>query len=170
IFDSLMDAGEEFGIKPFGMRAMDSMRLEKSYRAWGSELSNEYAALESGLDRFVDLDKGDFVGRDALIAWAAKGFDNRFVTLTVDDVEDVDDVDGADARGGEPLYAGDAMIGRVTSGGFGWRVGKSLALAMVRPEHSAIGTELEIAILGTRHRATVIEASPFDPKNLRLKG
>ncbi len=163
IFDSLMDAGEEFGIKPFGMRAMDSMRLEKSYRAWGAELSIEYAALESGLDRFVDLDKGDFVGRDALIAWAAKGFDNRFVTLTVDDVN------GADARGGEPLYAGGAMIGRVTSGGFGWRVGKSLALAMVRPDRAAIGSELEVDILGTRHRARVIAASPFDPENRRLK-
>jgi dimethylglycine dehydrogenase len=164
IFDLLMDAGEEFGIKPFGTRAMDSMRLEKSYRAWGSELSIEYAALESGLDRFLDLNKGDFVGRDALIAWAAKGFDNRFVTLTVDDVN------GADARGSEPLYAGDAMIGRVTSGGFGWRVGKSLALAMVRPDRAAIGSELAVDILGTRHRATVIAASPFDPENRRLKG
>ena len=164
IFDMLMEAGEEFGIKPFGMRAMDSMRLEKSYFAWGTELSVEYAAFESGLERFVDLDKGGFLGRDALVAWAAKGFDNRFVTLVVDDVND------ADARGGEPLYADGVLIGRVTSGGYGWRVGKSLALAMVRPDHSATGTELEIDILATRHRAKVIEASPFDPENQRPKG
>jgi len=162
IFDPLMAAGEEFGIKPFGIRAMDSLRLEKSYFAWGTELSIEYAALESGLERFVALDKGDFFGRDALVAWQAKGFDNRFVTLAVD-------VADADARGSEPLYAGGNLVGRVTGGGYGWRVGKSLALAMVRPVHGAIGSELEVDILGTRHRATVIEHSPFDSENSRLK-
>ncbi|MDP6352618.1 MAG: FAD-dependent oxidoreductase, partial [Alphaproteobacteria bacterium] len=164
IFDSLMEAGAEFAIKPFGMRAMDSMRLEKSYCMWGAELSIEYAALESGLDRFVDLDKGDFVGRDALIAWADRGFDNRFVTLVVEDVSD------ADAHGNEPLYADGAMVGRTTGGGFGWRIGKSLALAMVHPDHAAIGCELGLDILGRRHPATVIAASPFDPENRRLKG
>ncbi len=163
IFDMLMAAGEEFGIKPFGMRAMDSMRLEKSYFAWGSELSIEYAALESGLDRFVDFEKGDFVGRDALRTWAGKGFANRFVTLEVEGVTD------ADARGSEPLYAKGALIGRATSGGYGWRVGKSLALGMVRPDYAAIGTRFEIDILGTRQHATVIEPSPFDPENKRLK-
>ena len=164
IFDALMAAGEEFAIQPFGMRAMDSLRLEKSYFAWGTELSIEYAALESGLDRFVALDKGDFYGRDALVAWAEKGFDNRFVTLEIHDITDTD------ARGSEPVYADDAMVGRVTGGGYGWRVEKSLALAMVRPACAAIGSELEVDILGTRHRATVIEASPFDPENIRLKG
>ncbi|MFP6756882.1 MAG: FAD-dependent oxidoreductase, partial [Alphaproteobacteria bacterium] len=164
IFDALMAAGEEFAIQPFGMRAMDSLRLEKSYFAWGTELSIEYAALESGLDRFVALDKGDFVGRDALVAWAEKGFDNRFVTLEIHAITDTD------ARGSEPLYADGAMVGRVTGGGYGWRVEKSLALAMVRPDCSEIGTELEVDILGTRHRATVIEPSPFDPENLRLRG
>ena len=164
IFDALMAAGEEFAIQPFGMRAMDSLRLEKSYFAWGTELSIEYAALESGLDRFVALDKGDFYGRDALVAWAEKGFDNRFVTLEIHDITDTD------ARGSEPVYADDAMVGRVTGGGYGWRVEKSLALAMVRPACAAIGSKLEVDILGTRHRATVIEASPFDPENIRLKG
>jgi dimethylglycine dehydrogenase len=163
IFDLLMEAGAEFAIKPFGMRAMDSLRLEKSYFAWGTELSIEYAALESGLDRFVDLDKCDFTGRDALVAWNLRGLDNRFVTLAVDGPSD------ADARGSEPLYAGGAMVGRVTSGGFGWRVGRSLALAMVRPEHATIGSELEVEILGNRHPATVIEQSPFDPRNERLR-
>ncbi len=104
------------------------------------------------------------VPRDALVAWAAKGFDNRFVTLSVDDVID------ADAHGSEPLYADGAMVGRATGGGFGWRIGKSLALAMVQPDHATIGCELDIDILGTRHRATVIADSPFDPENRRLKG
>src|SRR5579871_4285554 len=159
IFDSLMSAGAPFGIKPFGIRAMDSMRLEKSYKLVGRELSIEYAALESGLDRFVDLKKGSFLGRDALTAWAGTGFENRLVTLEVQGVSD------ADARGSEPVTKNGAMVGRTTSGGYGWRTGKSLALAMVRPEFSNIGVELDIRILGETRRAVVIAESPYDPAN-----
>lgn len=163
IFDRLLEAGAEFAIKPFGIRAMDSLRLEKSYRMVGTELSIEYAALESGLDRFVHLDKGDFIGRDGLLAWQRRGFDNTFVTLEVHGVGD------ADARGSEPIYRNGALVGRATSGGYGWRVGKSLALAMVRPDLAAVDTELEIHILGQPHRATVISESPYDPDNQRLR-
>ena len=115
IFDALMAAGAPFGVKPFGIRAMDSLRLEKSYKLVGRELSIEYAALESGLERFVDFDKGPFLGRDALIAWKRKGFENKLVTLEVQGVTD------ADARGSEPVMKDGAMIGRTTSGGYGWR-------------------------------------------------
>ncbi|MCW2308580.1 GcvT family protein [Rhodobium gokarnense] len=164
IFDLLMEAGAEFGIKPFGIRAMDSMRLEKSYRLIPRELSIEYAALESGLDRFVRLDKNvDFIGRDALAAWKEKGFKWQFVTMEVDGITD------ADARGSEPIYQNGELVGRATSGGYGWRVGKSLALAMVPPALSDVGTELEIKILGEMHKATVIPESPFDPDNERLR-
>ena len=76
LFDALMEGGAEFGIKPFGIRAMDSLRLEKSYKLVGRELSIEYAALESGLERFVDFKKGDFLGRNELLTWCAKGFAN----------------------------------------------------------------------------------------------
>ena len=92
-----MEAGAQYGIKPFGIRAMDSLRLEKSYKLVGRELSIEYAALESGLDRFVDFDKGPFLGRDALVTWCGKGFENQLVTLEVQGVTD------ADARGSEPV-------------------------------------------------------------------
>ncbi|MCB1757850.1 MAG: FAD-dependent oxidoreductase, partial [Gammaproteobacteria bacterium] len=164
IFDLLMDAGAEFDIKPFGIRAMDSMRLEKSYRLIPRELSIEYAALESGLDRFVRLDKScDFIGKQALIDWQKKGFDNVFVTL------EVHGVTHSDARGSEPLYADGKLVGRATSGGFGWRTGKSLALGMVRPEFSAGGTALQIRILGEMYAATVIDESPYDPDNRRLR-
>ena len=163
IFDRLMKAGEEFGIKPFGLRAMDSMRLEKTYKNVGRELSIEYAAFESGLDRFVDLGK-DFRGRDALLARRDKGFDNALVTMEVLGITD------ADARGSEPVFKGGRMVGRTTSGGFGWRVGKSLALAMVQPRLSAPGTEFEIEVLGERRRAIVIAESPYDPTNARLRG
>ena len=134
IFDALMEAGAEFGIKPFGIRAMDSLRLEKSYKLVGRELSIEYAALESELPRFVDLDK-DFLGRDALLTWRDKGFANKLVTLEVQGVSD------SDARGSEPVMKDGAAVGRTTSGGYGWRTGKSLALAMVKPEFANVGDE-----------------------------
>jgi dimethylglycine dehydrogenase len=163
IFDRVMAAGAEFELKPFGIRAMDSLRLEKSYRLIPRELSIEYAALESGLDRFVHFDKGDFIGRDGLLAGRERGFANRYVTLEVHDVTD------ADARGSEPIYHDRELIGRCTSGGYGWRVGKSLALGLVRPQLGEIGTEIEIEILGKRHRATIVPESPFDPENARLR-
>ena len=163
IFDLLMEAGAEFDLKPFGIRAMDSLRVEKSYRLIPRELSIEYAAFESGLQRFVHLNKGPFVGAAALADWQRRGFRNQYVTMEVHDVTD------ADARGSEPIYKDGELVGRATSGNYGWRVGKSLALAMVRPALSAVGTDLEIEILGRRHRATVIEESPFDPDNERLR-
>jgi dimethylglycine dehydrogenase len=163
IFDLLMQAGRPYGIKPFGMRAMDSLRLEKSYRLIPRELSIEYCALESGLDRFVHPNKGQFIGRDALVAWQQRGFANRFVTLEVHDVAD------ADARGSEPILKNGDLVGRCTSGGFGWRLGKSLALGMVRPDLGEVGSQLDISILGKTHRAIVVPESPFDPDNVRLR-
>jgi len=164
IFDALMAAGADFNIRPFGVRAMDSLRLEKSYKLIGRELSIEYAAQESALERFIDFGKGDFPGREALLAWRDRGFANRLVTLQVEGVRD------ADARGSEPVFSGRAMVGRTTSGGFGWRTQKSLALAMVAPEFASLGNELEIQILGEPHRAIVIADSPYDPANAALRG
>ncbi len=164
IFDLIMDAGKAMGIRPFGIKAMDSLRLEKSYRLIPRELSIEYAALESGLDRFVHLNKGSFIGRDALVRWQQQGFKNRFVTMEVHNIRD------ADARGNEALYDKKGnLIGRCTSGGFGWRLNKSLALGMVRPEFGELGSEMTVKILGDSYPATVIEESPFDPENARLR-
>jgi dimethylglycine dehydrogenase len=164
IFDEIMKAGAEFDIKPFGIRAMNAMRLEKSYRLIPSEMSIEYAALESGLDRFVRLDKEvDFIGKQALAAWQQRGFANRFVTLEVHGVVD------ADARGSEAIYSNGEMVGRATSGGYGFRLGKSLALGLVRPDLAVPGTELEIEILAERRAATVLEESPYDPENKALR-
>ncbi|EHI49307.1 glycine cleavage system T protein (aminomethyltransferase) [SAR116 cluster alpha proteobacterium HIMB100] len=163
IFDALMAAGAEFGLKPFGIRAMDAMRLEKSYRMVGTEMSIEYAALESGLDRFVQLQKPDFIGREGLLAWQEKGFANSFVTLEIKGTTD------RDVIGGNPIYRDGQLVGRATSGGYGFRLGKSLALAMVSPDCSDLGTSLEIDILGDRFAAEIIEESPFDPANERLR-
>lgn len=163
LFDALFDAGTDLGIAPFGIRAMDSMRLEKSYRMVGTELSIEYAALESGMNRFVNLDKGPFHGREGLLAWRDRGFANKLVTIEVHDVKD------ADALGNNPLYLDGNLVGRATGGGYGFRVQKSLALGMVPPDHAAPGTALEIEILGDRYAASVIADSPFDPSNKRLR-
>jgi dimethylglycine dehydrogenase len=163
IFDLLMKEGGGFGIRPFGIKAMTSLAVEKSYRLVGRELSIEYAAYESGLDRFVHPNKGEFLGREALERWRQRGFANRFVTLELDGVTD------ADARGSEPVRLKGELVGRCTSGGYGWRVKKSLALAMVRPDLAGLGTELDVTILGKPHRAVVVAESPFDPTNERLR-
>ena len=164
IFDQIMAAGAEYDIKPFGIRAMTLMAMEKSYKLIPRELSIEYNAFESGLDRFISLKKPGFHGKDALLAGQAAGLANQLVTMEVLGVTD------ADARGSEAIYQAGELVGRVTSGGYGWRVGKSLALAMVRPDLAAVGTELEVAILGERRKAVIIPDSPFDPENNALRG
>ena len=164
IFDLIMAAGAEFDIKPFGIKAMDALRLEKSYKLIPRELSIEYCALESGLSRFISMKKPHFYGKEGLVAWKEKGLSWKSVTLEVFDVTD------ADARGSEPIYIGDKLVGRATSGGYGWRINNSLALAMLAPEHAEVGTEVQISILGKAHRAVVIPECPFDPENTVLKG
>lgn len=163
IFDRLMEAGAEFGIKPFGIRAMVSMAVEKSYRNMGRELSIEYNAFESGLDRFIRPEKS-FIGRDAMLAAREQGLRWNFVTLVVEGNTDVD------ARGSEAIYdETGALAGRVTSGGYGWRIGKSVALAMVKPAHAVEGTRLKVRILGSLYDATVVAESPFDPDNAVIR-
>ena len=142
---------------------MDMMRLEKSYRSIGTEMSIEYSAYESGLDRFIDMEKNDFLGRDGLIFHKEKGHKNKFVTLHVKKTTD------ADAIGGNPIYTNGKLVGRATSGGYGFRVGFSIALAMVEPDYADIGRILEIDILGKIYSAEVIKESPFDPENVKLR-
>ena len=165
LFDLLMEAGREFGIRPYGIKAMSSLSIEKSYRLVPRELSIEYNAYESGLDRFVHPNKGQFIGRDALVEAKQKGLGWNFITMEVHGVGDGD----SDARGSEPLYRKGQLIGRATNGGYGFRVNRSLALGMVHPDCSAIGTELEIKILGKLFNATVISESPYDPENSALR-
>ena len=165
LFDLLMAAGKEFGIRPYGIKAMSSLSIEKSYRLVPRELSIEYSAYEAGLDRFVHPNKGQFIGRDSLVAGREAGLSWNFVTMEVHGVTDA----GSDARGSEPVYAKGKLIGRATNGGFGFRVNKSIALAMVKPELAKLGTELEIKILGEFFKATVIAESPYDPDNAALR-
>ena len=112
---------------------------------------------------WLEINKDDFIGRDALINWQQKGFTNKLVTLEVLDVKD------ADALDNNPIFKNGKVIGRATGGNYGFRVQKSLALGMVKPEFSKVGTLLNMDILGTMHNVEVIEDSPYDPENKNIK-
>ena len=161
IFLELLRAGAEFDIGQCGMRAMDSLRIEKSYRMWAQDLTREYTILEAGLERFAALDKGEFIGREALIRQRAEGVPREFVTIEVSDIDDADPI------GNEPLWREGAMIGRATSGAYGHFTEKPLALGYVETGCGDIGTELEIEVLGKRYPARVIPESAHDPDNER---
>jgi dimethylglycine dehydrogenase len=164
LFDAIFAAGAPFDIRMAGMRAMESLRMEKSYRMWGTDLTPDYTPYEAGLDRFVRLNKGAFIGKEALEKQLAAGVPNRFITLEVHGVTD------ADPLGNEPIYdARGGLIGRATSGYYGHNLGKSLAIGYVRPECAAVGTRLSIEILGERKNATVLVDSPYDPENRDLR-
>jgi dimethylglycine dehydrogenase len=164
LFDALFAAGRAHGIGMVGMRAMESLRMEKSYRMWGSDMTPDYTPFETSLDRFVRMNKGPFIGRDALEKQLAAGVPNRFITLEVHGVTD------ADPLGNEPLFdSAGRMIGRATSGYYGHHVKKSLAIGYVEAKFAEPGTQLSILILGERKPATVLRESPHDPDNLELR-
>ncbi|NDB24115.1 MAG: FAD-dependent oxidoreductase [Gammaproteobacteria bacterium] len=164
VYDLLMEAGESFGIHDFGLYAMDSLRLEKCYRGWKGDLTTEYTPFMASLDRFVKLDKTcGFIGQEALRREAASGPRERFVPLLVDAAD-------ADAAAVSIVFRGDEQVGLVTSGGYGYRLRQSIALAYVRTDLAAPGTELSVEILGERRRAVVATEPLYDPQNLRLRG
>jgi dimethylglycine dehydrogenase len=144
----------------FGLRAMDSLRLEKGYRAWGSDINTEVSPIEAGLERFVAFDKGEFVGREALLRQRRDGVRKRLATLEVDAAD-------ADAWGNEAVWAGDRVVGITTSGGYGHWLGRSLAVAYVDAGVAEPGTHLTVEILGARRPAVVAREPLFDPENHR---
>ena len=159
LFDRLMEAGEPQGLKLVGMRAQNWLRQEKSYRAFGTELGRDATPLEAGLDRFVDLGK-DFHGKAAM---EATGIRSRCVTLLVDGPGD------ADPWGREALFSGDERVGRMTSGGYSVAFGKSIGMGYVRPDRAEIGTKLKVRMFRELYDAEVVEDSPYDPKNARIR-
>jgi dimethylglycine dehydrogenase len=164
LFDALFEAGGEYGIAMAGMRAMESLRLEKSYRMWGTDLSPDYTPYEAGLDRFVRLNKGTFIGKEALEQQLKNGVPHRFITFEVHGVTD------ADPLGNEPLFDTKGnLVGRATAGYYGATLGKSLGLGYVKPDFAAVGSELQIQILGETKRITVLVDSPYDPQNKDLR-
>ncbi|SEQ70681.1 GcvT family protein [Thalassovita taeanensis] len=161
---ALYDAVIGAGAVPFGMWALDSLRIEKGYRAWKGDLSTDYTLLQGGLQRFIRFDKPqDFPGKSELLAQQQQGVDKRFVTLIVD-------AEDCDAPYMSTLWHDGQIVGETTSGAWGYRVNASVALAMVRADLAAPGTPLEVEIYGTRHRAIVQPDQPlWDPANERIK-
>ena len=161
---AIYEAIIESGAKPFGMWALNSLRLEKGYRAWKGDLSTDYTLFEGGLDRFVKLDKPqDFPGKAALQNEKQQGSSKRFATLLVD-------AGDCDAPYMSTLWQNGEIVGETTSGGWGYRVNASIALGMLRADLAVPGTEIEVEIYGERRRAVVQEDQPlWDPANERLR-
>jgi len=163
IHAAIVEAGQPHGLKPFGMFALNSLRIEKGYRAWKGDLSTDYTVLQAGLDRFVKWEKPDFVGKAALLSERQQGPTKRFVTLVVE-------ADGFDAPYMSTLWHDGTVVGETTSGAWGHRVGKSIALGVARRDLAVPGTPLEVEIFGARYAAVVQPEGPlWDPRNERLR-
>ncbi len=159
---ALQEAGAAHGLKPFGARAVDAMRMEKGFLHWKADLLTEFDPFETGLDRFVAMDKGDFVGREALLIRQTGGARKRLVSLKID-------TEMTPAHGGASLMQGDRVVGTVTSGDWGYRVGMNLAYAFVEPGLAAVGTQMMLDLCGDMVAAEVIAPCPYDPKFERMR-
>ncbi|MFQ5955456.1 MAG: FAD-dependent oxidoreductase [Kiloniellales bacterium] len=162
LYDAVWRAGEAFGIADFGLYAMNALRMEKAYRGIGAELTNEITLIEADMERFLNLDKGDFAGRRATEKVKAGEIVLKLVYGELDAVD-------SDVRGGEPVFDGEATIGVTTSGGYGHAVKKSLFFAYVTPAYAKPDTAFEIKVLGDRRPARVLAEPAYDPKNERLR-
>jgi dimethylglycine dehydrogenase len=164
LYQGIVEAGEPLGLVHFGMRALLCLRLEKNFPTWYRELRPIYGAFEAGLDRFVALDKGDFIGRDAAIQEHETGGTLRRVSLKVE-------ADDADVIGDEPIWHDGKVVGWATSGGYGHWVGLSLAQGYVPKELAGdlSSGAFEIEILGERRKATILAEPPFDPSGSRMR-
>jgi dimethylglycine dehydrogenase len=149
LWDVLMAAGKDMGIRPFGMRAMMSLRLDKWFGSWGREFSPDYTPAETGLDRFIAWNKSaDWIGKAAATAEKAAGPKRRLVTMVVDATD-------ADVVAWEPIWLDEAVVGFCTSGGFSHWTGKSVAQGFIPADRVQDGLAVEIEILGERRPATV---------------
>lgn len=162
LYDAIWHAGQDFGIADFGLYAVNSLRIEKGYRGWGAELTNEVNMLEAGMQRFIKFDKNDFAGREATLAEQQQQPATQLIYFEVGTTD-------SDVRGGEPVFADGTCVGVTTSGGFGHSVNKSLGFAYVEPRLAAAGTALEVGLLGVRCAAVVLGEPAYDPDNTRLR-
>ncbi len=159
LFDQLMAAGEKHGMKLVGARAQNWLRQEKSYRAFGTELGRDATPMEAGLDRFIDLSK-DFHGKQAMLD---VGVRSKCVTVLIDGPAD------ADPWGKEALLFNGEKIGRLTSGGYSVAFGKQIGMGYVRPDLAEVGTKLKVRMFRDLFDVTVVEDSPYDPTNARIR-
>ncbi len=156
LWDSLWEAGKKLGLIAMGGGAFDSLRLEKGYRLWGLDIHTEYNPLEAGLGFAVKLEKGDFMGREALIRIKDQGISRKLSCLTFDDPEKV-------VMGKEPIIDGDRVLGYVTSANYGYNVNKGIAYGYLPLEYAKEGTSVQVYYFGNQYPATVTR-EPLVPK------
>jgi dimethylglycine dehydrogenase len=162
LYQLLLGAGLRFGLRQFGGRALNALRIEKNFGTWAREYRPIYGPYEAALGRFVDVRKESFIGRAAALEEKQSGGALRLVSFEVDATD-------ADAIGDEPIWHGDRVVGWVTSGAFGYRVGRSLALGYV-PAAVAAERDFQIELIGERRDARRLEAAPYDPEGARMRG
>ncbi len=162
-YTALREAGKAHKLKLFGALAVESLRLEKGYLHWKADILTEFDPFETGLDRFVKMQKPSFVGKDALARRADAGAKRRLVTLTLDATD-------APAHGGASVIVDGQVVGTVTSGGWGHRVGKNIAYAFVTPDCAGIGQGLHVDSLGAMVAAKVVAPALYDPAMERVRG
>jgi dimethylglycine dehydrogenase len=162
LYDFLIKAGREYGLKLFGGRALNAMRIEKSFGSWAREYRPIYGPFEAGLDRFVDFKKSDFIGRAAAAEEKESGGALRLVSFKVDATD-------ADAIGDEPIWHDGRAVGWVTSGAYGHRVNQSLALGYVPAALAKADTGFEIEIIGERHQAHRLAGAAFDSSGTLMR-
>ncbi|MEL6419635.1 MAG: aminomethyltransferase family protein, partial [Pseudomonadota bacterium] len=164
LWDVLWEAGQAHGMKPFGMRAMMSLRLDKFFGSWLREFSPDYTAAETGLDRFISFKKNaDFIGRDAAEKERAQGPARKLMPFEVE-------ADDADVQAYEPIWLDGSVVGFCTSGGYSHHTGKSIAIGFLPTDRAEPGTEAEIEILGQRCKARVLAEPIFDADGARMRG
>jgi 4-methylaminobutanoate oxidase (formaldehyde-forming) len=162
LWDTVWEAGRAHGLLAGGYKAIDSLRLEKGYRVWGADMTPEETPWEAGLGFAVKPDKGDFIGRDALVSAGEETLERRLACLVLDDP-------GSVALGSEPVRVAGELAGRVTSGGSGYTVEKSIAYAYVPAGRAEPGTPIEVEIFGTWVGGQVAEEPLYDPRGERIR-
>jgi glycine cleavage system T protein len=162
LFDTLLEAGRTHGIVPAGYRAIDSLRLEKGYRAWGADITPEDTPFEAGLGFAVRMDKPGFLGNEALERAQAAGATRRLSCLVLDDPLSM-------CLGNEPVFADGRVVSRITSGGIGYSVGRSIAFAYLPSDLAVTGTKLDVEVFGEHVMAEVTDEPLWDPKGERIR-
>jgi dimethylglycine dehydrogenase len=162
VLERIRAAGKPHGLRLCGMRALNALRLEKGYGSWGREFSVDYTPAEAGLGRFVRLDKGDFIGRGAAKRILAEPPERRLTIFALETGE-------VDPMGNEPILADGKVVGRLTSGGFGFHVKHPIGLGYVSSEIANGTNQVEIEILGERRPARILKDAPYDPEGKRLR-
>ncbi len=162
LYDALIRHGKDLGLRLAGGHALMSLRLEKSFQSWGLELSSDYGPLDTGMDRFVKVDRDSFIGRAAFLEASKIGPKEHYATFVVD-------TENTDCVGGEPVFLSGVYAGYITSGGFGHCIGKSLALGYLQCKAYQPTAQYEIEINGNLHPASLLQNSPYDPTGKRMR-